>query len=115
MSPARAPLVRVGHVLAFERSRSRAVLFGRHGTNGRLADTWEWDGANWMQIPTTTAPHARFWESIAFDTQRGKAVLFGGCHFQPNDVGESYDTWECDGAQWTHAFPDAAPPSLPGQ
>ena len=115
MSPASAPSPRDGSALTFDPSRGRAVLFGGHDSNGRLADTWEWDGAHWMQIPTTTAPHARFWESIAFDTQRGKTVLFGGDHFQPNDLGESNDTWEWDGSQWTHDFPAAAPPIRSGQ
>src|SRR5437879_6961035 len=115
MSRASAPSPRAGSALAFDPSRGRAVLFGGHDSNGRLADTWEWDGAHWMQIPTTTAPHARFWESIAFDTQRGKTVLFGGDHFQPNDLGESNDTWEWDGLQWTHDFPSAAPPMGAGQ
>jgi hypothetical protein len=115
ISPASAPSPRDGPALAFDPSRGRAVLFGGHASNGRLADTWEWDGANWMQIPTTTAPHARFWESIAFDAQRGKTVLFGGDHIQPNDLGESNDTWEWDGAHWTHDFPAAAPRIRSGQ
>jgi len=115
MNPASSPTPRDGPAMAFDPTRGRAVLFGGHDSNGRLGDTWEWDGANGTQIPVTAAPHARFWESLTFDTQRGKTVLFGGDHFQPNDLGESNDTWEWDGAQWTHDFPAAAPPIRSGQ
>jgi hypothetical protein len=115
MNPASSPTPRDGPAMAFDPARGRAVLFGGHDSTSRLADTWEWDGANWMQIPTTTTPSSRFWESLAFDTQRGKIVLFGGDHFQPNDLGESNDTWEWDGSQWTHDFPAAAPPIRAGQ
>ena len=101
MKFASSPTPRDGPAMAFDPARGRAVLFGGHDSNGRLGDTWEWDGANWTQIPVTVAPHTRFWESLAFDTQRGKTILFGGDHVQPNDLGESNDTWEWDGAQWT--------------
>ncbi|TMG43443.1 MAG: choice-of-anchor D domain-containing protein [Chloroflexi bacterium] len=115
MKSASSPTQRDGPAMAFDPARGRAVLFGGHDSNGRLGDTWEWDGANWTQIPVTVAPHTRFWESLAFDTQRGKTILFGGDHVQPNDLGESNDTWEWDGAQWTHDFPAAAPPIRSGQ
>ena len=116
LNPANSPSPRDGPALGFDPARGRAVLFGgRDTTTGRLGDTWEWDGADWTRIPTATAPHIRFWESLAFDAQRGKIVLFGGDHFQPNDLGESNDTWEWDGAQWTHDFPAAAPNVRSGQ
>ncbi len=115
MNPASSPTPRDGPAMAFDPTRGRAVLFGGHDSTGRLGDTWEWDGVSWAQIPTTIAPHNRFWESLSFDTQRGRTVLFGGDHFQPNDLGESNDTWEWDGAQWTHDFPAAAPPIRAGQ
>ena len=115
INPASSPSPRYASSMAFDPSRGRAVLFGGHDSNGRLADTWEWNGVNWTQIPTTMAPSPRFWYSLAFDMQRGKTVLFGGDHVLPYDLGESNDTWEWDGSQWTPDFTAAAPTIRSGQ
>src|SRR5262249_6309888 len=51
--PAQSPSARSGHALASDIIRNRTVLFGGWSTVGSnlvmLADTWEWDGANWLQ------------------------------------------------------------------
>jgi hypothetical protein len=115
LHPANSPTPRDGSALAFDPTRGRAVLFGGHDANGRLADTWEWAGTNWTQIPTSYAPAPRFWESMAFDSHTGRIVLFGGDHFLPYDLGESNDTWEWDGTQWSLDAPAAAPAVRSGQ
>lgn len=60
-----------------------------------LADTWEWDGARWMQR-SVSGPSARAYPSMA--TLDGKVVLFGG-------LGEGFvplgDTWIWDQATWS--------------
>jgi hypothetical protein len=114
--PANSPSPRFGSAMAYDPTLRRTVLFGGLDANGqRLADTWEWDGSDWTQIATATAPHPRFWATLAFDAQRGRTVLIGGDHFQPGDFGESNDTWEWDGAQWTRDWPTAAPAIRSGQ
>ncbi len=115
LHPANSPTPRDGSALAFDPAHGRALLFGGHDANGRLADTWEWDGTNWTQIPTSYAPSPRLWESMAFDSHTGRIVLFGGDHFLPFDLGESNDTWEWDGTQWTLDAPAAAPAVRSGQ
>src|SRR5262252_4613109 len=49
--PANTPPARVLHALAYDLARGRTVLFGgdvfQNGVDVPLADTWEWDGANW--------------------------------------------------------------------
>ena len=45
------PSPRAGHQVAFDRHRSRLVLFGGKGDGEALqGDTWEWDGEAWTQV-----------------------------------------------------------------
>jgi hypothetical protein len=115
LSPANSPSPRLGAAMAFDPTLGRTVLFGGSTDTGRVSDTWEWDGTNWTRISTASAPSPRFWASLAFDAQRGKTVLFGGDHFQPYDLGESNDTWEWDGNQWTRDWTTGAPAIRSGQ
>ena len=39
------------HVMAYDPLRQRVVLYGGIGAEGRLGDLWEWDGAQWIEIP----------------------------------------------------------------
>ena len=110
-----APSPRQGPAMAFDAVRNRTVLFGGRDSSGRTNDTWEWDGTNWSQMATSTAPYARSWASMAFDSQRGETVLFGGDHIQPFGLGDTNDTWEWDGAQWTRDWTSAAPAIRAGQ
>ena len=111
MHPASSPSPRLGSALAYDPTLGKTVLFGGSTDSGRVADTWEWDGTNWTQISTSVAPSPRFWSSLAFDSQRGRTVLFGGDHLLPYDLGESNDTWDWDGSQWT-LDPTAAAPTI---
>src|SRR5207237_767619 len=81
----------------------------------RTADTWTWDGTNWTQMATSTAPYPRLWASMAFDSQRGQTVMFGGDHIQPYGLGATNDTWDWDGAQWSRDWTGAAPAIRAGQ
>ena len=74
------------HAIAFDRQLGRTILFGgKLGNGSSLADTWQWNGANWEQV-AITGP-SRYLHALAYDVQRGRTVLFGGFGF----VG---DTWE---------------------
>jgi hypothetical protein len=116
MNPTSSPSARLGSAIAFDSARGRTVLFGGEDSAGqRTADTWQWDGINWTQMPTSTAPYARFVASMAFDSQRGKTVMFAGDHIQPYGLGDTNDTWEWDGAQWTRDWTSAAPAIRAGQ
>jgi hypothetical protein len=101
--------------MAFDSVRNRVVLFGGRSNGVRMADTWEWDGSNWTQISTSSAPSARFWHSMAFDSQLGKTRVFGGDHVAPFSLGPVNDTWEWDGASWTQDVTSAAPSPRAGQ
>ena len=95
------------HALAFDAARGRMVLFGGLvGSSTVLRDTWEWDGATWIQRTPATSPPARFNHAMAFDAVRGRVVLFGGRGTFGLD-----DTWEWDGTTWLQRTPMTKPAS----
>jgi len=93
------PQPRAEAVMAFDIRRGRTVLFGGYhrmeGEIRRLGDTWEWDGASWVQRKVA-GPGTRNGAAQVYDTAREKIVLFGG-RIQEGISGE---TWEWDGKQW---------------
>lgn len=114
--PNTQPDPRTSHAATFDSSRAVTVLFGGRNTDPFTAsahdDTWEWDGATWMQRPTTMQPGPRAEHAMAFDAQRGVTVLFGGGTpwSGPATVLLAIgDTWEWDGSQWQQASPLVSP------
>src|SRR5262249_52840324 len=102
-----SPPARYGHALASDDIRNRTVLFGGSvGRNGvMLADTWEWDGVNWLQRAPASSPPARLQHALAFDIRRGRTVLFGGI----SSSAMLADTWEWDGTNWLCLTPAQSP------
>ncbi len=92
-------------------ARKRVVVFGGiYGglvvTPTYLGDTWEWDGAAWVERkPTGALPPPRSGLALAHDAKRGRTVLFGGA-----DGSTAYDdTWEWDGTSWQQLSPTTHP------
>lgn len=107
--PAHTPPGRSAHAMAYDSKRGRVVLFGgrKEGTVLRapftfLNDTWVWQGGDWRQIETATAPPARHFASMAYDRVRDRVILFGGYRFADDKktILPLYDTWEFDGSNW---------------
>lgn len=94
------PSPRAEAAMAFDAWRRRVVLFGGYdregGTNRKLGDTWEWDGARW-RLAARDGPSPRNGAAMAYDERARRVVLFGG------SGGPSGETWEWDGARWTKA------------
>jgi hypothetical protein len=108
--PAHRPPPRAGHAMTFDSKRQRVVLFGGLDTatsSPPMNDTWEWDGADWVQVNTLTAPPGRTSFAMAFDSNRGKVVLFGGDG--GFSVGPLGDTWEYDGVSWSQVSTATTP------
>ena len=118
------PSVRIGAAMAYDARRGVTVLFGGcistlfntcNGSSVLADDTWEWDGAAWRQIATSSQslPTARFGHAMAFDPDRGQVVMYGGCGGADVDLiscpNPLRDTWTWDGAAWTHLTTTAAP------
>ena len=100
-----APPGRKQHMLAYDRARDRVVLFGGDAsttpggpgsTPDPLGDTWELDGAAWVEIDVDGAPPPRADGAMVYDDTLGKIVLFGG----HDAAGARDDTWLYDGARW---------------
>jgi hypothetical protein len=78
--------------------RNRVVLFSGGQISGQaanvaIADTWEWDGADWAQV-ADTGPAARLGAKLA--SVPGAVLLFGGIGTGPAPG----DTWSWDGHHW---------------
>src|SRR6202166_642595 len=94
VSTSQIPPARQFAAMTFDSTRNRTVLFG--GGNSafvNLSDTWEFDGATWVQRTPTTSPPGLIGSAMAFDANRHVAVLFGG----GTQSGNSAATWEWDG------------------
>ena len=102
-TPVGSPPARFYHSMTYDRARHKVVLFGGIGDlqSGLLADTWEWDGAQWTELTPAVSPPARTGGTLAYDEHRHVNVLFGGY--------ETNDTWEWDGATWTERLPATSP------
>lgn len=97
------PPARVFHSMAYDSARERVVLFGggqpsAAGPSMVLDDTWEFDGATWVQRTPVSSPPARAAHSMAYDRKRGRVVLAGGLNGADQMLN---DGWEWDGTQWT--------------
>ena len=110
-----APGPRVLHAMAYDAARNRVVLFGGNAFNTfpihYLDETWEYDGATWVQVQTAVAPSPRNCCSLAYDAARARTVLFGGGGDGGVVMG---DTWDYDGSQWVLRAPATAPPARLG-
>jgi hypothetical protein len=101
---------------AYDVKRNRLVMYG--GAAGYLGndqweyitDTWEWDGTQWLNMPSPEHPQGRSDHAMAFDERRGVTVLFGGV---TNGTRLS-DTWEWDGVSWKRINSRNNPPARSG-
>lgn len=102
------PLVRFGHTMAYDRARSRVVMFGGRTRSGTvfLNDTWEWDGTNWIPFMPAHSPAPRMGSTMATDPSTGQVILFGGLL-----LGGPFaaDVWTWDGVDWTQLAPAHTP------
>ncbi len=86
--------------MAYDRGRGVIVLFGGWYAASPATmynDTWEYDGVDWRQVITPTAPTARYRAAFDYDDSRGRLVLYGGF----GNATALTDTWEFDGTTWT--------------
>jgi len=98
---ATVPQDRFNHSMAYDSVRKVVVLYGgKRGPFGAaMSDTWEWDGADWIQRLPSTSPPPLQGQVLAYHKGRGTTILFGG--FDQFSQLRS-DTWEWDGTSWTN-------------
>lgn len=108
---ANSPSPRGGHAMAYNFITGRTVLMGGTTTGACsliLAGTWEYDGKNWAQISTTTAPAARARYGMAPHGVLQRTLVFGG--LQQGNCTKLNDTWDWDGKVWKKFSPTTSPP-----
>ncbi len=103
------PTMRSGPAMAYDSTRTAAVLFGGLTYGGTLlGDTWEWNGTptggTWSQRALGgPAPSPRSRPAMGYDSARGVTVLFGGVTGSAVNTPNG-ETWEWNGATWTRRF-----------
>jgi hypothetical protein len=105
--PAASPTARDEACLTADPIRGRVVLFaGQVGASGSASsDTWEWDGATWLDRTTSVGPPARRSGAMGFEAIGGRVILHGGV-----DAGSfSNDTWAWDGTSWSRVNASQSP------
>jgi len=109
VSPTPSPPGRenITHAMVYDTEWNRMVLFGGLTVTGIANDTWEYNGANWSQVNTASAPPARDAHTLVYDASRDKTVLFGGFSLANRNLN---DTWEYNGSNWQQVFPEGSPP-----
>ena len=107
------PSSRTNYGAAYDARRDRVVVFGGRsqcGSGSYLGETWEWDGASWLQRFPINAPSPRERCRLAYDTFRSRVVLYGG-----TDGSNTFaDTWEWDGDNWIQRSPTSVPGASSG-
>lgn len=105
--PPAGPSSRFGHAMAFHPTADAVILFGGFQTEGgstTVADTWRWNGTNWLQLFANGPPAKRRWHTLTFDASQNQIVMFGGY-----DGVVLSDTWVFNGSTWTQKFPAGNP------
>lgn len=104
-----APPRRCCTALVYQPWGDTCLLFGGQNSLVPLGDTWEWNGAVWIQRAMgASTPPRRSRHAMAHDVVRGATVLFGGIGENSNLLG---DTWEWDGSRWSQRQASIASPS----
>jgi hypothetical protein len=101
VAPATIPPARSHSEMVFDLARSRVVMFGGLDSTSFgtvLQDTWEYDGANWTQVTTSTQPPGRTQGAFDYDPVAGHVVLFGGFDGLFTQLS---DAWAFDGTNWS--------------
>jgi len=115
-SPQTHPAPREGAAMAYDLAHSQVVLFGGYlgSYKPELADTWVWDGSNWVQKSPQTSPPARTYHAMAYDVAHGQVVLFGGVVSSKDGNAAVGDTWVWDSSNWSQKSPQISPPARYG-
>ena len=98
---------------AYDSTRHVTVLFGGEifppSGSPVLADTWEYNGTNWVQCFPATSPTPRAVAQMVYDSVRQRCVLFGGQVYSNTQLVANLETWEWDGNNWQQIVTPTVP------
>ena len=107
LSPLHKPPPRRGAAMAYDPAQQVVVLYGGHVPDAAeghpSADTWTWDGSDWMQADDGPGPR----HGPVAVTAQGRAIFFGGNYANTMYYG---DAWSFSGKKWIRADAGAQPP-----
>jgi len=109
LAPPDAPPSRLNMALASFGHSGQAILYGGNWNTTVFADTWLWNGTNWIQLQPAHNPGMLSQHAMVYDEARGQIVLFGGLAGAapvPNAA-----TWIWDGNDWHEMQPSVSPPA----
>ncbi len=108
ITPTASPPARLRHAMVYDSARGRVVIFAGILVfpENRAEDTWEFDGATWVDVTPAVSPAARSEAQMAYDDARGVVVMYGGAS---EDLDPLLDTWEFDGTMWREVVTSASP------
>lgn len=115
LSPSVSPPGRSKAAMAYDAATQQLILVGGFGVEHEthFNDTWDWTGANWVQLHPTTAPQAEYDASLAYYPGVG-LVLFGGensYNGNGSELGQAGTnaTYVWNGTNWTKLSPPVSP------
>jgi hypothetical protein len=80
--PEHSPPARLGAAMIRIPATGDVLLYGGQSQNGTLlADTWIWNGTDWIQRFAAALPGPLVWPGLAHDSTN-RIVMFGGCSAQ---------------------------------
>jgi hypothetical protein len=100
------PAGRSGHVMAYDNTNARTLLFGGTVQGIKNQETWRFNGISWLLLSPPNRPSAREGSAMVFDKQYSRAVLFSGYSglTGPGIIG-GYEnaTWNYVSSSWSTA------------
>lgn len=117
-TPPSSPPAREHQGMAYDEAREQLVMFGgywwRDGRDGRLQDTWEWDGAVWSLRAPAVKPPARSEHTLAYDAERRLVLLIGGQGVGDVQERALQDQWAWNGTEWSDVSAKQSPMQTTG-
>jgi len=103
-----SPTLRRDHAMTYDAQRNRIVLFGgEDATQIEFGDTWEYDGASWVETtPTGLSPRTQAGMKMVYDTHSNRILLFGSGPAQNDPM----ELWGYNGSSWTSLDASPTPP-----
>ena len=99
-----APSPRYGAAMSYDFNRQKVFLHGGQDVTSQFGDTWEWDGADWVNWGAIQpGPGVRVGAAMAYDPLRRLTLLHGG---DTND--RAVWSWDAAMLQWSVLDPGAS-------
>jgi hypothetical protein len=93
LEPTHKPPARCCHAMAYDNVQKTILLYGgwNQNTGEFFNDTWEWDGKDWVELPSGNVPLSAAHMLVNFSTEN-KVVAVPSTKF--------VNTWEWNGRKW---------------